>query len=392
MKAVYTIITECVPLLEAELEKLNKRAKKLGCAPLTLSCTDPYMKVRDGNIVENVVDATIIGDPIKLNGWRFLGRVEAVPGTENLIFTVPGEKAPDEYRTCSAYRCQHCNQNRLRKYTWIVEHDDGRHMQVGSSCMDDFLNAKNPERAVAWWMGSMDKLLAYLRELELKTAKQVVGGFSGVNRPMMISAYDVLKQACQVVRTRGRYEFATDDHGGTPSIVWSKLFGSSDPAQIEPEDKELADKIVAFVLARKDTADYFKNLSIMFIGDKVSVRNIKFICSSVYTYRKEHKSAHASSKNEHYGDVGTRYRDLQLTVAWVAEVTSDYHENYDYRLIMKDAAGRTFVWKKTSAGAPPKKGDVLKLTGTVVRHDTYKGTLQTVLSRCNYTIEKLAAV
>lgn len=388
MKVQNTIIDECRPLLEAEVAKLNKRALKLGCTPLQLTFGASYMRARDDagvNVVDSVTDIVIEGEPIKLNGWRFLGRVEAVLGADNLIFTVPGEKAPEEYRTCSAYRCEHCGQDRLRKYTWIVQHDDGSKKQVGSSCMDDFLSARNPERAVAWWMASMEKLLAYLKDLESKTPQHVTTGFHGVSRPMLISAYSVLKQACQVVRLNGKYEFDNDDADGTPWKVWRAIFSSDNHGPMLPEDLELADQVVAFVLARTNTADYFKNLGVMFTADKVSVRNIKYICSSVYSYQKHMRVnavPAAAGKNEHIGTVGYRLRDIQLTVDFVLPVTSTYHETYDYLVILKDAEGRTFKWKKTSAGVIAK-GDQVKLTGTIKAHELYKGTNQTVLTRCS---------
>jgi hypothetical protein len=390
MQVTSTIITECLPLLEAELEKLNKKAKRLGCTPLTMTKTDSYLRSQataaGTNVVDNVVDIIIDGEPIKLNGWRFLGRIEAVPGADNLIFTVPGEKAPDEYRTCSAYRCQHCNQDRIRKYTWIVEHDDGSHRQVGSSCMDDFLSAKNPERAVAWWMGSMDKLLAYLKDLETKTPSQVHTGFHN-HQPMLISALDTLIRACTVVRIRGKYEFNNEEQEGTPNIVWRSIFGYTDLYDASTQDdKDLADKIISFVIARQHTADYFKNLSIMFLGERVSPRNVRYICSSVYTYMKEQGLLGTKrGKNEFVGHVGDRLRNLELRIIYVKELASAYHENYDYMVLLQDADGRMFKWIKTSTGVP-HKDDHVKLTGTVKKHETYNGTNQTVLTRCTMEV------
>lgn len=391
MKTTHTIIVECVDLLKVELEKLNKKAKRLGCTELTMTASDPYMKavtIGQDQILENVVDVVIEGEPVKANGWRFLGRIEAVPGGENLIFTVPGEKAPDEYRTCSPYRCQHCNQERLRKYTWIVEHDDGRHRQVGSSCMDDFLSAKNPERAVAWWMGSMDKLLAYLNDLERKSSRDVATGFHAyVNRAPLINSLDVLIEAAHAVRVRGAYEWPSRDGTvqGTPSLVWQALFATS-PFQDGPNDvdRDLAMKVVTFIIARRNTSDYMKNLSVMVLNPRVSVRNLRYICSGLYTYLKAQglTGKKPTGKNEHFGRVGDRLRDVPLTVHFVLPIASSYHENYDYLILFKDVEGRTFKWKKTSSGTPPKKDDKVILTGTITEHEVYKGVNQTVLQRC----------
>lgn len=401
-----TIITECLPLLIAELEKLNRKAAKLGCNPITVTQSEPYMRANsvDGiNIVDNVVDVVIDGEPIKLNGWRFIGRVEAVPNsTENLIFAVHGEKTPEQYRTGSPYKCEHCDQNRVRKTTWVVAHDDGSYKQVGSSCMDDFFKARNPERAISWWMGSMDKLLAYLKDLEQKSSQQVVHGTLTPYAPAYINALRTLELACQAIRmNNGRYEFGDNGRRSTPETVWRNTFGTSlftdAPNQ---DDIDMAARIVDYVMARRAGSSYFTNLSVMFLNDKVQARNMRYICSVIYGFLKANGLTNAKlAKNEHVGTApssdgtvkGTRLRDMKLTVTYVLGLTSQWHENYDWLIIMVDDEGRSYKWVKTSAGMVDK-GDKLVLTGTVKAHEVYKGTKQTVLTRCTITsTEKVAA-
>jgi hypothetical protein len=393
-----TIITECLPLLTAELEKLNRKAKKLGCNPITFTQTEPYMRATSAhglNVVDNVVDVVIEGEPIKLNGWRFIGRVEAVPNsTENLIFAVHGEKTPEQYRTGSPYTCEHCGQNRVRKATWVVGHDDGSYKQVGSSCMDDFFKARNPERAISWWMGSMDKLLAYLKDLEQKSSQQVVTGTLTPYAPAYINAVRVLELACQAVRMNGgRYEFGDNGRRSVPETAWCGYFGP--PVftdSTNQDDADMAARIVDFVMARRRGSAYYTNLSVMFLNDKVQARNIRYICSVVYAYLRAQGQGKQVGKNEHVGlppssdgkVKGTRFRDLKLTVTYVLGLTSQWHENYDWLIIMVDDEGRTFKWVKTSAGMVDK-GDKLVLTGTVKAHEDYKGTKQTVLTRCTIT-------
>lgn len=402
-----TIIAECVPLLMTELEKLNRKAARLGCNPVTFKQSEPYMRahvVNGTNVVDNVVDVVIDGEPIKLNGWRFIGRVEAVPNsTENLIFAVPGEKTPEQYRTGSPYTCEHCGQNRVRKATWVVGHDDGSYKQVGSSCMDDFFKARNPERAISWWMGSMDKLLAYLKDLEQKSSQEVITGTLTPYAPAYVNAVRVLQLACQAIRmNNGQYEFGDQGRDSTWLTVWYGCFGP--PVfkdSTNQDDADMAARIVDYVMARRAGSPYFTNLSVMFLNDKVQARNIKYICSVIYGYLKANGLTKAKSvgKNEHVGTApssdgtikGSRLRDLKLTVTYVLGLTSQWHENYDWLIIMVDDEGRSYKWIKTSAGMVDK-GDKLVLTGTVKAHEVYKGTKQTVLTRCTITSnEKVTA-
>ena len=381
-----TIIPECVPLLVLELEKLNKKAAKLGCQPLTHTVSDPYLRSGRNNQVDEVVDVEVFGEPIKLNGWRFLGRIEAVENQDNLIFGVPGETMPDSYRKSSPYLCEHCGQNRQRKFTWLLQHDTGAYKQVGSSCMDDFLSAKSPEKAVAWWMTSLKALTDYLQDLA-KREPTYHNSQRHDYKPVTLPAALAVSYACQVVRERGKYEFCSEETRGTTNYVWELMFHGQ-AKEIDQQDHDMGDKIIAYILARRYDSDYFKNLSIMLIANEVEARHLNYVVSSVYTYHKAHGSLPGKAKrlNEHYGTVGDRARDLELTVTLVHPITSKYHDTYDYLVIMTDLEGRTYKWKKTSAGNLLHKEDKVKVTGTIVEHEVYNGTKQTVLSRCKVEV------
>lgn len=398
MQVKRTIIAECWPLLCVELEKLNRKAAKLGCDPITATQSEPYMKAHEINsemIVDNVIDVIINGEPIKLNGWRFIGRVEAVPNSaENLIFAVQGEQTPEQYRTGSPYKCEHCGQNRVRKATWVVGHDDGSYKQVGSSCMDDFFKTRNPERAITWWMGTMDKLLAYLLELENQSAKQVTSGTLIPYAPVYINAIHVLELACQTVRLNGGcYSFGDNGERSTSETVWRKYFGNDVLAidSITADDTEMAAKVADYVTARRNSSPYFTNLAVMLENDKVQARNLKYICSVIYGYLKSQvndkpgKNEFVSTAPSSDGMIkGSRLRDLKLTVTYVLGLTSQWHENYNWLIIMVDDEGRSYKWVKTSVGMVDK-GDKLVLTGTVKAHEVYKNVKQTVLTRCTIT-------
>lgn len=55
-----------------------------------------------------------------------------------IVRTMPGQETPKEFWTRGP-KCDHCKHNRRRNNTYVVRHEDGRHMQVGSTCIEDFL-------------------------------------------------------------------------------------------------------------------------------------------------------------------------------------------------------------------------------------------------------------
>jgi hypothetical protein len=80
---------------------------------------------------------------VKISGWSFMASIDHSMGDDvSLIHSSP--QAREEKLSFSAYAergsiCEHCGHNRQRKQTFILRHEDGRMIQVGSSCLKDFL-------------------------------------------------------------------------------------------------------------------------------------------------------------------------------------------------------------------------------------------------------------
>lgn len=99
--------------------------------------------------------------------------------------------------------------------------------------------------------------------------------------------------------------------------------------------------------------------------------------------------------SKYIGSVGQKLT-AEVTVANVYEYI-DYSFSYSgdskYIYTMKDADGNVIVWKTSSCVSKAlndectewhfiTKGDVIRITGKVKEHSEYKGTEQTVLTRC----------
>jgi hypothetical protein len=225
--------------------------------------------------------------------------------------------------------------------------------------------------------------------LEQQAPKQPTGYTNSINAPVMLNAKSVLEVACATVRKQGRYVFSNEHTVGTPDLVYDSFFSRTFvEAEVEPQDVQLAADIIAYVARKVNDSGYFKNLAVMFSADRVSARNIRYISSAVYTYNKAQATAPAV-KNEHFGKVGGKVVALELTVVYVKPIASYYHEGYDHLLILKDNEGRTFKWKKTSAGAPDRDARI-KVCGTIKAHELYSGVKQTVLSHCTLKVLEAA--
>ena len=95
--------------------------------------------------------------------------------------------------------------------------------------------------------------------------------------------------------------------------------------------------------------------------------------------------------SEWFGEIGKRY-ELELTYtgynSW--EVTFGYRTTTQYLHKFKDENGNVYTWKTGDAFfrctsdsyEPVREGEQVLLKATVKEHNDYKGTKQTVLSRC----------
>ena len=88
------------------------------------------------------------------------------------------------------------------------------------------------------------------------------------------------------------------------------------------------------------------------------------------------------SNSEYVGAIGDRIEEV-LTVT--RAITLDGYYGTSTMHIMEDVDGNVFVWTTASKSFP--EGKVVNLRGTIKDHREYKGTKQTILTRCKEIAE-----
>jgi len=115
------------------LAKANRRALKNGLG--TISTEISRERNKDGRLV------SIIAIEYSLphfDGWSLNSIVDFV-GDESLTRTVPGKSLPSGFDNVDATKCDHCGIRHQRNRLFVIEHNDGKIMQVGLNCMEVFL-------------------------------------------------------------------------------------------------------------------------------------------------------------------------------------------------------------------------------------------------------------
>jgi len=429
--------------VEAGLVALAKRAARKGLPALTWSWGKAYASTvvaqfpfcwsstgnhypsvpEEGRIVEICdgfclaevpaarVDLTLPVELPKYAGWAFVAALQHLDG-ENIVRTLPGAECPPEYRTRGP-ACDHCKADRRRNDTYILRHEDGRTIQVGSTCIDDFLGADDAGRLAA--------SASYLA-LAAGLAEEGCGGFGGstdrlISEFLPFVAWTVREHGW-TSRTRAR------EVGGQASadFAWRVTTDSKArrEAKAEPSTEDAALALAAEQWAESltdaqiaaDRGDYLHNLRAACRTGSVTSRTAGIIGSVVVAYQRaigqeRQRAARAArpTLDAYVGTVGAKVtfglapkvgkRGQPLKGAPIAldanPVTLDfvtgYETAYGYTTILKfrTAEGATLVWKASGDPGVGREdvGKTYTLAGTIKAHDTYKDQKQTVMTRCD---------
>lgn len=425
MEARYEIFEANLERVTALVERLNKRAAKLGVEPVRLAVlrswkvkevatlppdllkewiledTTPEPGMRATGRLRGKVEIEIAGTEPILDGWTFLAALESAGEAGNLLRAVPGKEVPEKYRTADATTCDHCGLKRKRTTTFVLRHESGETKQVGSTCLADFLAraAQDPhavaEAAELWYdLGraaedagewaeehggrpreewAIEHVLAVTRRViravgwVSRTASQAaVGGGCSTRDDVSFVLTARLAQAPE--RERARVEMlrnveAEDEIEATEAVEWAKALGPD------------------------GLSDYEWNLRAVARTGVVTQRTMGIAVSLLPAYRRavgrEIERKKAAAESRHQGEVGKRTTFTGLTVTGIFDREGPYGVTRIHKFV--DAAGNRFTWF-ASGDTRLKEGETYDVKATVKRHEEWKGIRETHIARAVATL------
>jgi hypothetical protein len=393
----FSIRTELLGKVTSVVDRLNRRAAKLGVDPIVLMKTGPSLRpveVADNGekttIFVEFFDMTLTLNIPKLADWSFVATIQHMEGG-NLLLTAPRPEAAPEldlsaYRTC-APSCCHCNLERNRSDTYLVQHLDGTLKQVGKNCLASFTGfGKSPEQAAAMaeWLSAVAVFFGDPSGGDSEGGEGGGGGRSaGVSLDRFLS-FVVAVSKKHGFRTRKQAEAMM-----TSSTKDDAIYNMEPPVNvsssklIHPDDSDMAFGKEARVWAAgiEVKGDFDHNLKVIASADGVLYRNLGIAAYLVEAYRRhlgqvtERTSRPVSA---HFGTEGERLRKLVLTYKGNYSFDSQYGTTFIHRFVT--AEGSDVVWK-TGTQALCTEGEAITVDATVKKHGDYKGRLQTELSR-----------
>lgn len=366
--------------LADEVSRLNRRADRLGVAPLRFATTGAEWctfarKVNQHTgqleVVQRreVVEVELEGGSIRLPGWTFCGTLEHLGAAGDVILrAVPGETIPETYRTATK-ACDHCGLDRQRNDTFVVRSDAGEFRQVGRSCTADYLGSVDPQRLASW--------LEAVHEALATGGDEDDDGYGSGGRglPDSYRPDEVVAVAEGSIRAFGYRKAA--ETASTKGIVQDWLSGGREwrklverGMEVTAEDYDRAQAAVEWATSQGGN-DYLANLATYARQERVGGRAVGLLASLPVAYaralgqiaeQRARETQRAEAQPAPSGRVA-----VEGTVVGLKEQSSYYggRETVTTKVTLLTAEGWRMWATLPAAIADAQIGDVVRLTATV---------------------------
>ena len=401
-------------LFEDKLKKLNRKAAKLGMAPVTVTYGDmvekdaskrsagAYSRVVEGAYTKQTkwfamyVEVTIEGDAPVIEGHRFLATVD-LTGTVPMVRRQPWVSDAD----LTAFfhtdgHCDHCNTLRLRNDVLVLEEvATGRLLQIGRNCAADFFRSKEAVQRL--------HVSDYLSELSFSDEGDDWG--SSKHFQPTVGLVHMFEVAAAVVRVFGwaSTKMVQEDNtlsstrGRLSNNIWPfmKMPESDKVGAILPEDQTLAAGVIAWLdetfVNKTGGSEFDHNVrAAIEVGSDgyryVRSKNMGYLVWAIngYNVDREKRAVKAAALvsnivSQFMGTVGVR-ADFSLALEFHRTFSSEYGQKALCKF--KDTDGNIVVWWGTGEAAFNMiVGNTYVLKATVKGHEVYEGINQTAITR-----------
>lgn len=364
-----------------KINKLNKRAKKLGCELIELTFTGNIKKEKHGeneNMVVVTEEVFIKGEYPHIDGWELIG-VRETTNKKGLIFTrtTPNKEMPKEYHDKTTVDCDHCKTARRRKKSTVL-HKDGVYIEVGSTCVKDYFTA-DPKKFL--WLATIDFRAILTEGMFEPTGEKPRYEYDLEKFLGMSSA--CIDEFGWVSVTKARMDNYTTPtvHYVTFHLVDRDLKEHERVKPTVAHEAEAKAVIAYFKEIDPEENDYLINCKKIADYGYVPERMDGTAASMIFSYRRslEREIERAERKASKWmGEVKERITVDSAIVKHVNVYDGDWGLTFIYNF---NADGNFITWFSTR-DKDLHVGDRVKIVGTVKKHDEYRDNEITVLTRC----------
>jgi hypothetical protein len=364
-------------LTEAKIAKVNERATKKGFTGKLELTGEKLEKTRDVSgftVTEIVYRTTITGEAPCYNGWTFLAALDWTESGGLIVRTAPGidtiNRDGIEYG-----KCDHCHVNRYRKTSYVISNGE-RQLQVGSSCIKDFLG----------W----NALPVFLSESDV--SEEISGTCGSGLRTFTTDTVLAVVWACvtQFGFVRSMEPGSTRDAAMDVLDPFNKH--SRELAErIRPLAKDaapMAVKLREWVLSSDFGGDteYVHNLKVLCAEDTVTFKHFGLLASVPQAYARWQEKTFirerekANTVNEWLGKPKDKLT-LNVRIKAVRFIHGEYGTTTLYKMVTD--TGHMVEWfSSNGAFGDDETEEFFTINGTVKKLGEFGGQKSTVLTRC----------
>ena len=385
----YAILLDRRDHVEARFQAISKRAVRKKLQPLKWRWGRVTAKVErqpnGSKLRVERIELWLLTPTPRYQGWRFLAVLQHLDGT-NVVSGTSREPVPQQYWERGAI-CDHCRLARQRADTYVIRHADGRTMQVGSTCLRDFLGSQEAENVAAFatFVAEAQRVAEEGGSLDSGSG-EARGSTHAVDRFLEYAAADVRRRG--YVSAKQAEERETMPTGDVAFLSVDPVFRERHGIAPTGEDQRIAEQARLWcedltdveVLAAETT--YLHNIRAIVRSGGVEWRTRGYAASVVTAYARQQQRQHEQAlpaAKAHLGEVGKK-----LVATAALERCYAFETNYGVTrmLTFRTPEGATILWKASSTDIRPEDvGNTYEITATVKQHGDYKGTPQTEVTR-----------
>ena len=415
--------------VEKTIEELNKKADKLKVGRPTVILGETYIFyfVNDGGEYHvDVFDLEIkMPESMKIQGWEPIAFLDHTDGV-SIQLDIDADYDYNFDAALTDRHCEHCNTERYRRKSWVLQNENGEFKKIGSTCVKDFTGV-SPEKFFKLFQ-LISKTIQICYDEDSKSS------YSFHRNPENYVVYDIdkiwsiaknvidvddkyIKSEYKYVEvSKYRQDKVRSNQGESTYDKVYELLSKSTDVEINTELVEGMKKWLSEMVVRIESQlreDYKRDANGEYVydengqglfetklveceneydaklksfADKKRTRRfeIGFLSYMVEAYT-QHLIRLATPESNHVGVVGEK-TELELTVSMIRSISNDFGVSHIYKML--DDKGNVFTKFGTindrfivDDSENVVVGSKLKFNAEVKAHNEYKGNKETVLGR-----------
>lgn len=386
---IYNVPEHGLEWLRKKVERINKKSTKLGTGGIEIVEISSAIKEHPNGTADRYHQIMIDGEIPQIKGYDFIARLNHntdPSGDNNLIYTMPGKKLPKEFRSAAA-NCGHCGYRRNRRDTFILfNEEDSSYIQVGRTCITDFLGEGDPERFAkkAEWISNLHD--------DCGKAEKLPYDGNAINNDRLIILSTFLSYVAQDIR-EVRWVSGKEAHEqgyNSGSTRWRAIHAMCYEDGIDPptkEDKRLAEDAIAWAAVQdKSKSDFWHNIVVIANERVLSMKASGVAACIVKMYKDELKRKEENankpdySNSVHFANVGDKVKGT-VTVLNNRLLPMRNNQAFQSRYVRMISEQGNILVTFATGRFNPAVGATVTIKGTVGKNDEFNGVKQTIIKR-----------